>query len=109
MSRVMKPNKFVNSCRYDSSITNPSKVTRIKGKNPDYSKARSLTDWLFLKYDMSYKSYRNKSKGRRDQLRSEYAFDTRENHKAWYDRERYAMMEERDTPFMEYSQEKCQD
>ena len=77
MSRVMKPgNKFMNTTKYPPRVTNPSKVKRIKGENPNPSKAKSLTDWLFLKYDMSYKTYRNKSKKRRDELRQEYESET---------------------------------
>ncbi len=77
MSRVRKPsNKFMNTNKYPSSVTGPSKMTRIKGPNADYTKASSLTDWLFLKYDMSYKTYRNKSRNRRLELKEEYAEDT---------------------------------
>lgn len=36
----------------------------------------SLSEWLNAKYGMSYKTYRNKSKSRRDELREEYADDT---------------------------------
>lgn len=55
MSRVRKPgNKYMNTNKYPSSVTGPSKMVRIKGPNADYTKASSLTDWLFLKYDMSY-------------------------------------------------------
>jgi hypothetical protein len=77
ISRVMKPgNKFMNTTKYPPRVTNPSKVKRIKGENPNPSKAKSLTDWLFLKYDMSYNTYRNKSKKRRDELRQEYESET---------------------------------
>lgn len=80
MSRVRKPgNKYVNTSRYDSSVTGPSKMTRIHGENEDYSKARNLSSWLFIKYDISYKTYRNKSKKRRDELRAEYEADTGRN------------------------------
>lgn len=38
--------------------------------------ASSLTEWLFLKYGMTYKQYRNKSKTRREELRDECTRDT---------------------------------
>ena len=77
MSRVKKPgNKFANVVKYDSSVTGPSKMTRIHSENEDFHKASNLSSWLFMKYDMSYKTYRNKSKARRDELREEYAEDT---------------------------------
>ena len=63
MSRVRKPgNKYMNTSKYPPDVINSSKMVRIKGENPDTTKAKTLTDWLFLKYDMSYKTYRNKSK-----------------------------------------------
>lgn len=77
MSRVIKPgNKFMNSNKYDPSITQTPKMVRIHAENEDFHKASSLSSWLFKKYDMSYKTYRNKSKARRDELRKEYAADT---------------------------------
>lgn len=76
MSRVHGHNKFMNATRYDSSVTGPSKMTRIHSPNEDYHKASSLSSWLFMKYDMSYKTYRNKTKARRDELRAEYNADT---------------------------------
>lgn len=76
MSRVQGHNKFMNTTRYDSSVTDPSKMTRIHSPNEDYHKASSLSSWLFIKYDMSYKTYRNKAKARRDELRAEYNADT---------------------------------
>lgn len=69
MSKVIKPNKFVNTVSYDSSITNPSKMIQIHCEPEDYYKARKLSHWLFVKYDMSYKTYRNKSRKRHDELR----------------------------------------
>ncbi len=42
----------------------------------DYHDAKSITEWLLAKYGISYKTYRNKSKARRDELREEYAEDT---------------------------------
>ena len=76
LSRVKKPNKFVNTSKYDSKITNPSKKVRIHHENEDYHKATTLSQWLFVKYNMSYKSYRNKSNKRRNELRKEFEIDT---------------------------------
>ena len=77
MSRVKKPgNKFMNTPRYDSSVYGPSKMVRIHCEGEDYHKAKTLSHWLFVKYDMSYKTYRNKSKNRRNELRKEFEEDT---------------------------------
>ena len=77
MSRVKKPgNKFMNTNKYDSSVTGPSKMTRIHCEGEDFHNAKTLSQWLFIKYDMSYKTYRNKSKNRRDELRFEFEEDT---------------------------------
>ena len=76
MSRVSKPDKFMNTNKYPASVTNTGKLERSKAEYTDYTKANTLTSWLFLKYDMSYKTYRNKSKVRRDGLRQEYIEDT---------------------------------
>lgn len=77
MSRVIKPgNKFMNTVHYDSSVTGSSKMVRIHGDNEDYHKANTLSSWLFMKYDISYKTFRNKSKVRRDELKAEYLADT---------------------------------
>ncbi len=77
MSKVRKPNyKYMNTNEYSSSVTAPSKMTHKKGPDADYTKASSLTDWLFLKYDMSYKTYRNKSRNRRLELKEEFLLDT---------------------------------
>ena len=35
-----------------------------------------MSHWLFVKYDMSYNTYRNKSKSRRNELRQEFEADT---------------------------------
>ena len=67
---------LTNTPRYDSSVTGPSKMVRIHSPNEDYRKASSLSSWLFMKYDMSYKTYRNKAKARKDELRAEYNADT---------------------------------
>lgn len=76
MSRVKTRQKFMNTNKYDSSITGPSKLTRIHFDVEDYHKAKTLTDWLFVKYDMSYKTYRKKSKNRKNELRDEFEKDT---------------------------------
>ena len=77
MSRVKKPaNKFVNTNNYDSSVTGPSKMVRTHYEGEDYHKAGTLASWLFIKYNISYKTFRNKSKNRRDELRLEYEADT---------------------------------
>ena len=66
----------MNTAKYDSSVTGPSKMIRIHSEGEDYHKAKTITYWLFAKYDMSYKTYRNKSKNRRDELRAEFEADT---------------------------------
>ena len=77
MSRVKKPwNKFMNTTHYDNSVYGPSKMTRIHCEEEDFHKAKTLSHWLFVKYDMSYKTYRNKSKNRRNELRVEFENDT---------------------------------
>lgn len=76
MSRVKGYNKFVNTVRYDTSVTNISKMTRIHHEREDYHKCITLSHWLFVKYDMTYKTYRNKSKNRREQLKEEFHNDT---------------------------------
>lgn len=76
MSRVRKPNRFMNTAKYDSSVTGPSKMIRVHCDGEDYHKATTLSQWLFVKYDMNYKTYRNKSKNRRNELREEFELDT---------------------------------
>ena len=77
MSRVIKPrNKFVNSPKYNPEVYQPSKVMRIKGTVSHPENAHTLSDWLFSKYGISYKAYRNKSKKRREELRKEFEQDT---------------------------------
>ena len=66
----------MNVTKHDHTVTDVSPMKRYKGENVDYTKADTLSSWLFLKYDMSYKTYRNKSKNRRDKLREEYMHDT---------------------------------
>ena len=77
MSRVRKPgNKYMNTTKYDRAVTVPSKMVRIHCEGEDYHKAKTIAQWLFIKYDISYKTYRNKSKSRRDELRREFESDT---------------------------------
>lgn len=77
MSRVGKPgSRFMNTPDYGPGITQPSKIVRNKDKATDYTKAQTLSSWLFLKYDMSYKTYSRKSQKRRAELRVEYMKDT---------------------------------
>ena len=66
----------MNTAHYDSSVTGPSKTVRIHCEGENYHKAKTLSRWLFVKYDMSYKTFRNKSKNRRDELRREFEEDT---------------------------------
>lgn len=76
MSRVRKPGKFMNTAKYDDSVTRTSKMIRIHTENEDYHKTTTLSHWLFVKYDMTYKQFRNKSKNRRKALREEFFADT---------------------------------
>ena len=42
MSRVIKPGiKYMNTTKYDSSVTGPSKMIRIHSEGEDYQKAKS--------------------------------------------------------------------
>ena len=64
-------------------LVNKENMTR-KGKRPtrphelsdEYKSAKSIAQWLGLKYGMAYTTFRNKPKARRDQLREEYTRDT---------------------------------
>ena len=76
MSRVKLGNKFVNTNKYDNSITGPFKMERIHFDGEDYHKATTLSQWIFMKYDMSYKTFKHKSKKRRNELREEFNNDT---------------------------------
>ena len=77
MSRVRKPNdKFVNTAHYDNSVYEPSKMVRIHCDGEDYHESTTFSSWLFVKYDTSYKTYRNKPKKRRKELRAEFEADT---------------------------------
>lgn len=102
MSRVHNGQKWMNTTKYPSEITNATKIVHMKGEHPDYTKASSLTDWLFLKYDMTYKQYRNKSKSRRDSLRAEFMEDTGRKHftrKEQEEADLYALLAEIGVPF----------
>lgn len=41
----------------------------------DYHNARSLSEWLLLKYNMRYATFHSKSKKRKDEIRAEYKAD----------------------------------
>lgn len=47
-----------------------------KTQGKTFREASSLTEWLSLKYGITYNQYRNKSQNRREQLRDECARDT---------------------------------
>ena len=76
MSRVKPGQKWMNTSKYDSCVYGISKKTRIHGESEDPHKCTTLAHWLFVKYDMTYKSFRNKSKTRREELRREFEADT---------------------------------
>ena len=59
----------------DNSVNSRSKIVRID-TGEDYHKAKTLEQWLFMKYEITYKAYRNKSKNRRNELRAEFEADT---------------------------------
>ena len=79
MSRVRADEKYLNLPKHDPETTQPSKIIRSKGLNYDYTKATSLSSWLFLKYNMSYKQFRKKSKNKRNALREEFLEDTQKS------------------------------
>lgn len=73
MSRVRKlKNKYMNSSSYSSYITNTSGKKSIHSETEDCHKCKTLSYWLFVKYDMSYGAYRNRSANRREELRAEF-------------------------------------
>lgn len=78
MSRVwgIMGEKYVNTVKFDSKTTAPTKVRRSKAEYSDYTKAKTLTSWLYLKYNMSYKTFRRKKPERRSALRDEFLLDT---------------------------------
>ena len=77
MSRIRKQgNRFMNTNKYPLTVTGTSKMVRIHLDGEDYHYASTLSQWLSIKYDMSYKTYRNKSKTRRDELKREFFQDT---------------------------------
>lgn len=59
----------------DNSVTCRSKIVCLD-TGEDYHKAKTLKQWLFTKYEITYKAYRNKSKNRRTELRAEFEADT---------------------------------
>lgn len=75
MSRVRADCKYMNTCK---ASVRASKVTRIHSPNEDYHKAKTLSSWLFMKYDMKYSTFMSKSKARKDYLRAEYEEDTKD-------------------------------
>lgn len=103
MSRVRKPgNTFMNTTKYSHDVTDIPPMKRYKEKNADYTKAETLSSWLFLKYDMTYKTYRNKSKNRRNELRQEYMDDTGRQcftKREMQEAEAYALLAEIGVPF----------
>lgn len=76
MSRVHTGQKFVNMPEYHGSVINASTMIRIHANGEDFHYASSLSSWLFIKYNMSYETYRHKSRHRREELRKEYLEDT---------------------------------
>lgn len=55
---------------------NPFIIRTGKAPNEDYCESETLTEWLRLKYNMSYKSYRREPKSEREMYRIEYMLDT---------------------------------
>lgn len=76
MSRVWTGQKHINIA-HKSDFCTVSKMKRLHFKGEDYHKAVSLSQWLFMKYDMLYKTFRRKLKKRRDELKNEYREDTK--------------------------------
>ena len=56
----LSSDKFVNTAHYDNSVYEPSKMVRIHCDGEDYHESTTFSSWLFVKYDTSYKTYRNK-------------------------------------------------
>lgn len=76
MSRVKKPNKYLNLPKHSSEELQTGKMVHIFGDKADYRRVHTLRDWLSLKYNMSYETFKGKEKSRKDILRKEYAEDT---------------------------------
>lgn len=76
MSRVKADNKHMNVPKHTSKVAGPSKVVRVHSPAEDYHEAPTLVSWLFMKYDMSYRTFRSKPVRRKDTLRQEYIEDT---------------------------------
>lgn len=75
-SRVRRSQKYMNVSGRQHGDVNPSRVRRCKDGPTDFHKATSLTSWLFLKYGLTYKQFRNKSSADQYVLRAEYTEDT---------------------------------
>ena len=54
------------------------KFKRLKAPEYDYTKTGMLVTWLFLKYDLSFTDYENKTKRERKMLQEEFFSDTAE-------------------------------
>jgi hypothetical protein len=59
----------------ECGIKKKNRVMTIMYKGPDYSYCVSLTKWLSIKYNMSYKDFRKLNIGMREYLKSEYLTD----------------------------------
>lgn len=75
-----------------------------KTQGKTFREASSLTEWLSMKYGMTYKQYRNKSKNRRWQLRDECTHDTGIEHFSEHERRRaredtYGLLADIGVPF----------
>ena len=72
MSRVFPNNKYLNLPRNFPEYYAPKEISFTRGDHGDYTKARTLTRYLFLRYGMSYKTFKEKSARRRNKIREEY-------------------------------------
>lgn len=77
MSRVSKPNKYMNTPKHDPSITNPSKVKRTYRMGVgNYFDAECISEWLAIKYGMTYAQYKRRPQEERAKFQKEYTKDT---------------------------------
>lgn len=60
----------------ECGIKKKYRLMTVTYKGPDYYYCESLTKWLYIKYNMSYKDFRKLNKGMREYLKSEYLTDT---------------------------------
>lgn len=74
MARVRVNYKYTNACVCKVNVRSPSE--RAPVSNKDYRKAKTLSDWLAMKYGMSYKQFVYMCNFLRKQLRSEFYLDT---------------------------------